>query len=393
MRVIECNVTIDQIIKTTSILPLHIGTKGDKNCTELRFNLDSAIEGKYHYVKFFHPKRTVLQKIENGKVVVASNVTSLNGRWMLTFISSDSTISYESADGNYIFCSIPFECEVSDGYLDINIADDAEKKIEELEAKVDKLNEQVTSMLSLEQQLFTMNLSKLTVPDYIVDIGAYFLYNGKLSNCELVIGTGVRRIGDYAFYSDVFKSITFKATSSLEALADYALNKITINGSITFPASLSDFGHYVLKGSSLLDIRFEAKSRIRTLNANAFNGISCDGIYLPDGLETIATNGYVFRENKVNTIWIPSSLVSSIVQTVFKDNEGLKNIVLESDFNVSANFVNCSDLTHDSIVEMFNSLRDNTGSSVKSLTLGSTNLAKVSDAEKLIAINKNWTLS
>ena len=59
----------------------------------------------------------------------------------------------------------------------------------------------------------------------------------------------------------------------------------------------------------------------------------------------------------------------------------------------SANFSNCTSLTHESIINMLYSLKNLTGGSAKSLTLGATNLAKINDTEKAIATNKNWTLS
>lgn len=48
-------------------------------------------------------------------------------------------------------------------------------------------------------------------------------------------------------------------------------------------------------------------------------------------------------------------------------------------------------LTHDCLVELINNLQ--TVTSTKTLTLGSTNLAKLTDAEKQVATNKGWTLA
>ena len=52
-----------------------------------------------------------------------------------------------------------------------------------------------------------------------------------------------------------------------------------------------------------------------------------------------------------------------------------------------------NNLTVDSMVAMFNSLKDLTGETTKTLTLGSTNLTKLSDEQKEIATSKNWTLA
>ena len=48
-------------------------------------------------------------------------------------------------------------------------------------------------------------------------------------------------------------------------------------------------------------------------------------------------------------------------------------------------------LTHDCLVELINNLK--TVTSTNTLTLGSTNLAKLTDAEKQVATNKGWTLA
>ena len=52
----------------------------------------------------------------------------------------------------------------------------------------------------------------------------------------------------------------------------------------------------------------------------------------------------------------------------------------------------CPKLTHESLLNVINKAADVTASP-KTLTLGSTHLAKLSDAEKGIATNKGWTLA
>ena len=52
----------------------------------------------------------------------------------------------------------------------------------------------------------------------------------------------------------------------------------------------------------------------------------------------------------------------------------------------------CPKLTHDSLMNVINEAADVT-SSPKTLTLGSTNLNKLTDEEKAIATNKGWTLA
>ena len=52
-----------------------------------------------------------------------------------------------------------------------------------------------------------------------------------------------------------------------------------------------------------------------------------------------------------------------------------------------------TNLTRNCLLEMLNNLKDLTGATTKTLTLGTTNLKKLTDEEKLIATNKNWILA
>lgn len=72
----------------------------------------------------------------------------------------------------------------------------------------------------------------------------------------------------------------------------------------------------------------------------------------------------------------------------------LKNVTLENGFN--ANGLNLSvsaQYTAATIVSWINALYDRTGLTTYTLIIGSTNLAKLTTAQKAIATNKNWTLA
>lgn len=81
---------------------------------------------------------------------------------------------------------------------------------------------------------------------------------------------------------------------------------------------------------------------------------------------------------------------------------GLKNIGKAYLTSVSANYSNytlnlssCTKLTHDSLMNVINNLYDiaSKGVQPQKLQLGNTNLAKLTEEEKAIAINKGWNVS
>ena len=69
----------------------------------------------------------------------------------------------------------------------------------------------------------------------------------------------------------------------------------------------------------------------------------------------------------------------------------MTNITGNPNFKVSLSLSTCNNLTNDSIMVVINGLQ--TVTSTQTLTLGSTNLAKLTEAEKKIATDKGWTLA
>ena len=75
----------------------------------------------------------------------------------------------------------------------------------------------------------------------------------------------------------------------------------------------------------------------------------------------------------------------------FQACSALTNITGNPNFKVSLVLSYCPNLTHDSIMVVINGLQ--TVTSTQTLTLGSTNLAKLTEADKKIATDKGWTLA
>lgn len=72
----------------------------------------------------------------------------------------------------------------------------------------------------------------------------------------------------------------------------------------------------------------------------------------------------------------------------------LQNITGElTGWNVALDLSKCVNLTHDSLMNVINGLADRTGLDALTLTLGTTNKDKLTDAEKAIPVAKNWTLA
>jgi len=106
---------------------------------------------------------------------------------------------------------------------------------------------------------------------------------------------------------------------------------------------------------------------------------------------------YAFGSSYIKTIDKVTFGASSFIggSYTFRGCTALENITIGGTINASGlDFQACSLLTHDSLMSIINALKDYSGSTTTyTLTLGSTNLAKLTDAEKAIATQKGWTLA
>lgn len=118
---------------------------------------------------------------------------------------------------------------------------------------------------------------------------------------------------------------------------------------------------------------------------------------LPDGFGySAASVSYCFRNcTSMKTLNLPSTkrfgMVASLANLCFYGCTNLETITGSIGLTVSFDLSSCTKLTHDSLMNVIDGLR--TVTSKRTLTLGSANLAKLTDDEKAVATAKGWTLA
>ena len=95
-----------------------------------------------------------------------------------------------------------------------------------------------------------------------------------------------------------------------------------------------------------------------------------------------------------NLTTVPSLNTSNVTDMsyMFRNCTNLTKISMlniGADLDISS----CTKMEKEAIVEVLNNLKDLSGQTSKTLTLGSTLLVKLTTTDKLIATNKNWVLS
>ena len=132
---------------------------------------------------------------------------------------------------------------------------------------------------------------------------------------------------------------------------------------------------------------------IATIGVTAFNFcLNLESINIPDGVVEIRDNAFYGCTSLINVTI--SNTVTKLGKSVFTNCSNLTNVTLGNNFNCNNLDLSASTkYSVDTLAAMLTALADRTGQTAYTLTIGTTNLAKLSDEQKAIATDKNWTLA
>lgn len=196
--------------------------------------------------------------------------------------------------------------------------------------------------------------------------------DGRLYNIVLSIPEGTSKIGDHAFYSctGIEELVLPDSVTSVGEQSFHYCEKLS---KITF-------------GTGLLTISKEAfrlcRDALTTVDLSATR------------LTTIGSNA--FRNcNNLTHLLLPNSLTSTDTSSTgsFSSCANLTYVTLEDDFLCNLNLSASTQFSANSIIVMLNALGEVPKQETRTLTLGATNLEKLTDTQKQIATDKGWTLA
>lgn len=370
----EINIHVNKNGKLeTEELPLSISVYRESKRVKLLFEVDEEIDSTYHYLKLTHAKVAYLYRIHNNEFEIPKAVTAYEGRWELSFVACDEVANSDSTiTANYIYASEPIVADVTKGNLGII---------------------HTSEEFTLLSQLVEGTFDHFEIPEGVTYITSNFLAEANNSFTVFVPAT-VTTIKAHAFYNSGCTKIEFEPGSALATLEDNALYRIANLEDITFPASLSTWGSYNLSYCGPEYVYFEANSNLRSLTNYAFWNIpNLKKLRLPDRLTSFTGGTAVIKScPKLNEIWFPNTINVPIPLEAIQDCPLLTKITLQSNFNVNANFGNCTALTKESVVAMFRALKDLTGSASKVISIHQVVYDRLAEEDIDIATNKNWTI-
>lgn len=212
------------------------------------------------------------------------------------------------------------------------------------------------------------NLQSVTLPDNLTEIGDYAFSNcGSLS--EITIPNSVTKIGHYAF------------------AYTYSLSELEL------PSNLTSLGSRAFRDSHIRSIVIPGS--IQTIPYQCFADSWLEEVTLEHGVTSIGTDA--FYCGGLRKAFLPNTL-GDYTNQIFSSSNRLNHIILEDGYNstLNASRLGAGQITSDYVdwlVDMLEALADRTGQTPKTLTLGSSNLNRLTAEQKAIATNKNWILA
>lgn len=217
--------------------------------------------------------------------------------------------------------------------------------------------------------------------------GSVFNYSNMFSNCTSLV-TIPEGLFQYAQNTTNYDNIF--ASCPITAIPNNCFNGNNASVENIFDVTkITSIGDNALKGLAIPSGFFQGATSLITIGNNIFDTNVTDMLNMFNGCNNLTTLGNIDMSN-VTTI--DSTMFNNCTNLVtvkgFKDRNTMTNPTIKMDFSMSS----CQFLSHDSLINISESLVTMTPTTRKTLSLHSDALSKLSTIEKLDIINRYWDI-
>lgn len=227
--------------------------------------------------------------------------------------------------------------------------------------------------------------------------------NNAFENCAMLDDESVFNITSHA---NTIGTYTFSKCNKLQNVNTKMLNSNMFEG-CTELESVSGTNIRDESGSHIVASCTKLKSVILesagiNISDNAFRGCTSLETLKINGTSTSMGKSVFYGDTGLKNLYLPSTIVSCTSNSLTSSSyyflhgcTNLENVILGVGWSVSVRLDVSSNLTHDSMLETINNLADLNalGIGSQTLTIGSTNKAKLSGEEIAIATSKGWLIT
>ena len=316
-----------------------------------------------------------------GTVEIPSNVESLPNSEMgfkqhtettkLIIAPRDTTLTFNSYSCSG--CTNLVDIEIPDG---VNIVMSGGYEFQNCNSLTDeavqRLIDHVTTFSRNRSFQYCTNIEEITVPDLSSGEACF----ANCTNLKKVTVTGGTAIGK-GHFSGCTALETVIVPDTVTYLGDSPFYNCTALTNFTFPDNLTK------------------------IDWNCFHNTGLVEVDLPATLTSLSNGSYpafgdCTKLKKVTLRSQPSynpGYWGSKTQNPFANCTAIEEFNIPENWQYALNLSMTNNLTHDTLVSIITNLHDCTGETARALTIGATNLAKLSEEEIAVATAKNWTVN
>ena len=240
-----------------------------------------------------------------------------------------------------------------------------------------------------------------TVEKQVPSMKAYFEAGGKCAQSKATSFDGCWQYDDTANVTDM--SYMFYNCSRLTTIPQFDTSKVTsMNSMFYFCSRLTTVPQFDTSNVTSMASMFYNCSRLTTIpqfdtsNVTSMQEMfsNCSNLTIVPQLDTSkVTSMYSMFSSCSSLTTVPQFDTSKVtsMNSMFSYCSSLEQIHM---ININANLDihSSTKFTREALLEIIGNLKAQT-SGTKTLTMGATNLAKLTDEDKAIATNKGWTLA
>ena len=229
--------------------------------------------------------------------------------------------------------------------------------------------------------------------------GIYFLNPNENGYPKKIKVSGFNLENKETAFPLVFNDKIFRCLETVEFLncdfkylQDGAFANCSKLTNITLSGNVTSIGNRVFYACSNLN-SISIPNSVISIGDQAFRDCSnLKSITIPNSVTSIGNWAFQACSN-LKSITIPNS-VTSIGNSALERCPNLVEVAIAQGFNCNNLVLSASPLyTRETILQWLNALADRTGQTAYKLTIGKTNLAKLTEEDIAIATAKNWTLA
>ena len=251
----------------------------------------------------------------------------------------------------------------------------------------------VTNMGSMFRECHSLTSVPAFDTSNVMDMSYMFYHCNSLSSVPTFDTSNVTSMSSMFYYCSSLISVPAFDTSNVTSMSNMFLSCSSLSSVPAFNTSkVTDMSYMFSSCSSLSSVPAFDTSNVTSMRCMFQKCGSLTSVSTFDTSKVTDMNAMFYLCNSLSSVPTFDTSKVTDMSYMLESCSSLKEVHM---FGMKVNFdiSSSTKFTREALLEIINNCQDLTGQTSHRIQMGSTNLAKLTDEDKLIATNKNWTLA